>query len=286
MVCWGLAYVPSAWLTEDLPPLSAAAARLGAGGLLVLAVVAARGRSLHPGTGIATVLWLGLTQTAIFYGATFWGIVHGGAGLAAVLANTDPLFVAVLSVAFLGERLTGRQWSGLGLGFAGAALAVLADTDWPPRVSGAAMVVIAGALGWAVGTIVVARGVRGTGDPLPLAGWQMLAGALMLGVLGALETGPRELTPRALGLVLVLAVVGSALPMALFYTALTRGPAGEVSAWFFLVPVVGVLTAWPLLGERPGALLLGGMALVSVGLWLVLGRRPPRAGLVASDPAR
>jgi drug/metabolite transporter (DMT)-like permease len=285
MVCWGLAYVPSAWLTEGLPPLTAAAARLGAAGVLVLAVLAALGRSLRPGVGAGAVLWLGLTQTAVFYGATYWGIVHGGAGLAAVLANTDPLFVAALSAGFLGERLTGRQWAGLGVGFLGAACAVLAGGGWPPRVSPAALVVVGGALGWGVGTIVVARGVRGTGDPLPLAGWQMLAGAVMLASAGALEAGPRAAGPREAALVLMLALVGSALPTALFYTALTRGPAGEVSAWFFLVPVVGVVTAWPLLGERPGPLLLAGMVLVSAGLWLVLGRRRGRRGLVASRPA-
>ena len=55
---------------------------------------------------------------------------------------------------------------------------------------------------------------------------------------------------------MLLAAVGSALPLALFYIALVRAPAAEVSAWFFLVPVVGVLTAWPLLGrdaDRPPA---------------------------------
>jgi drug/metabolite transporter (DMT)-like permease len=46
-----------------------------------------------------------------------------------------------------------------------------------------------------------------------------------------------------------------------------------VSAWFFLVPVVGVLTAWPLLGETPSVRLVVGMAGVSAGLVLVLRRR-------------
>ena len=40
-----------------------------------------------------------------------------------------------------------------------------------------------------------------------------------------------------------------------------RGDAGKVSAWFFLVPVIGVLTAWPLLGERIRGLQWAGVAL-------------------------
>ncbi|MBY0394983.1 MAG: EamA family transporter, partial [Thermoleophilia bacterium] len=76
---------------------------------------------------------------------------------------------------------------------------------------------------------------------------------------------------------------GSALPLGLFYVALTRAPAGEVSAWFFLVPVIGVGTAWPLLGEAPDAALAAGMAAVAAGLWMVLGERGrPEGGLVDS----
>jgi len=46
-----------------------------------------------------------------------------------------------------------------------------------------------------------------------------------------------------------------------------------VSAWFFLVPVIGVLTAWPLLGEVPGPRLWAGLVLVCAGLWMVLAPR-------------
>lgn len=281
MLCWGSAYVPSAWLVEGVPPLTSAAARLGTAGLLLLGYLAARGRPLLPGVGWGIVAWLGFTQTAVFYGATYWGIDAEGAGLAAVLANTDPLFVAALSVPLLGERLTGRQWAGLGLGFAGAGIAVSQRGLWPPQPTWGALVVIVGALSWGVGTITAVRQVRGAASPLALAGWQMVIGAAMLAAAGALESGPRATGPREAALVLVLAAAGSALPLALFYTALIGAPAGVVSAWFFLVPVVGVLTAWPLLGEAPSGVLLAGMAGVSVGLWLVLavpaGRRLVRS---------
>jgi drug/metabolite transporter (DMT)-like permease len=96
---------------------------------------------------------------------------------------------------------------------------------------------------------------------------------------------PDATTLRELGLILLLAVVGSAVPFAMFYVALQRAPAAEVSAWFFLVPVVGVLMAWPLLGETPSARLVAGMVGVSGGLWLVLGRGAGGRGrLVPSTP--
>lgn len=287
MVCWGVAYVPSAWLVETWPPLLAAGARLGLGGAILLGLLAVAGRPLRPGVGPAVVGWLALTQTVLFYGATFWGIAHAGAGLAAVLANTDALFVAVLAAVVLGERLWAVQWTGLAVGLAGATVVVWEGPLWPPEVSAAAVVVVGGAVAWSVGTVVVARGVRAAGDPLALAGWQMLVGGLTLAVAGLVaEDAPRAAGGREIALVLGLAVVGSAVPFALFYLALTRAPAAEVSAWFFLVPIIGVLTAWPLLGEEPTVRLLVGMAGVCLGLWMVMGIRRGRSvgGLVDSAP--
>ena len=286
MLAWGAAYVPSAWLVETWPPILAAGARLALGGVLLLGMLIVTGRSLRPRVGVMAVAWLALTQTVLFYGAVFWGISQDGAGLPAVLANTDPLFVAVLAAIFLGEHLSGRQWVGLLVGLVGAAVVVWDGPLWPPALSPSALIVVGGALAWSVGTVVAARGVRGRAEPLALAAWQMLAGGVVL-VLGGLvgEGAPEATTPRELGLILLLAVVGSAVPFAMFYVALQRAPAAEVSAWFFLVPVVGVLMAWPLLGETPSAQLVAGMVGVSCGLWLVLGRGAgDRERLVPSTP--
>ncbi|MFN0089776.1 MAG: DMT family transporter [Acidimicrobiales bacterium] len=286
MLCWGVAYVPSAWLVESWPPLLAAGARLMLGGVLLLAVLAILGRPLSPGVGVAAVGWLALTQTVLFYGAVFWGIAHAGTGLSAVLANTDPLFVAVLAVAFLGERLGGLQWVGLALGLAGAAVVVWEGPLWPPQVSADALVVLGGAVAWSIGTVVAARGIRGRGAALALAGWQMTAGGAVLMIAGVVGEGdPSSTGAREIALVVALAVVGSAAPLALFYLALAAAPAAEVSAWFCLVPVVGVLTAWPLLDETPSVRLVVGMAGASAGLWLVLGPRAAARGRLVDSPS-
>lgn len=286
MLGWGAAYVPSAWLVESWPPLTAAGARLGLAGLALLGALAALGRPLRPGVSPMAVGWLALTQTVLFYGATFWGIAHAGAGLAAVLANTDPLFVAVLAALVLGERLAGLQWAGLAVGLAGASLVVWHGPLWPPELSAGALVVVGGALAWSVGTVVAARGMRGRAEPLALAGWQMAIGGAVLCLVGLVAEGPVErFGARELALVVGLALLGSAAPLALFYLALARAPASEVSAWFFLVPVVGVATAWPLLGETPGARLVAGLVAVSTGLWLVMGARGRGGGRLVDSAA-
>ena len=286
MLLWGVAYVPSAWLVETWPPLVAAGARLGVGGVILLAALALWGRSIDPRVGPAAVGWLALTQTVLFYGATFWGIAHAGAGLSAVLANTDPLFVAILATLLLGERLGPRQWTGLAIGLLGAAWVVWEGPLWPAELSLDALVVMGGALAWSLGTVAASRSVRGSADPLALAGWQMAVGGVVLVCVGVLsDHGTPTLGWREAGLILGLGVIGSAAPLALFYLALTRAPASEVSAWFFLIPVIGVASAWPLLGEEPTTRLLVGLAGVSLGLWLVLAGRAPGQGRLVDSPA-
>lgn len=285
MVGWGSAYVPSAWMVEDWPPLTAAGARFVAGGVVMMAALALLRRSLRPGVSRGVVLWVALTQTALFYGAVFWGIAHAGTGLSALLSNTDPLFVAILASLLLGDRLGARQWCGIAIGLIGAGVVVWEGPLWPPAISGAALVVVGGAIAWSIGTIAVTRGVRQRGDPLALAAWQILIGGLMLVAVGVGTDGPPAVDPRPFGLALATGIVGAALPLGLFYMALRSAPAGEVSAWFFLVPVVGVLSAWVLLGEEPHASLVFGLVTICAGLWLVMARRrTPGEGLVESPP--
>lgn len=285
MVGWGGAYVPSAWLIERWPLLVGAGARFALGGLLLLSVLAIAGRPLRPRVGWGVVGWIALTQTVLFYAAVFWGIAHAGAGIAALLSNTDPLFIAVLAALLLGERLSTRQWAGVVVGLVGAGVVVWEGPLWPVALSGDALIVLGGAVVWSIGTVTVARRVRGRADPLALAAWQMLAGGVVLIGAGLVVEGVPAADGEALALALLTAVLGAAMPLGLFYLALARAPAGEVSAWFFLVPVIGVLSAWALLGETPGPGLLVGLTTICAGLWLVMARRVAAPGpLVESRP--
>lgn len=271
MLGWGAAWIPSALLVERWEPQASAAGRLGLAGAVVIAVLIATGRRVLPGVGLPALLWIGLTQTALFYGIVFWGIAEEGAGLSAVLSNTDPLFVAALGVVFLGESLRRAQWAGLVAGFLGAAIVASPDGLLPFTPDLGALLVTGAGLSWALGTIVATRFLRGVTEPLALAGWQMLLGAAMLAALSiAVEAPPTDFGPEAVGLLLFTGVLGSAVPLVLFYAAIRHAPVGELSAWFFLVPVIAVIAAWPALGEDPTPGLIIGMILVAIGLWLVL----------------
>ena len=225
----GAAYVPSGLAGRDLaaperrrrPPGARGPGAAGRAG-------GARAAAAPGGGGAARSAGSALTQTVLFYGATFWGIAHAGAGLSAVLANTDPLFVAVLAGLVLGERLgappVARAWRS---GLVGAALRGLAGAAVAARALGAG----AGGGGRRL-RLERRHGGRGPRHaprarrPAALAGWQMAAGRCRArGGRRARPTRARRRSARARRpWSLALAVVGSAAPLALFYMALMRAP--------------------------------------------------------------
>jgi drug/metabolite transporter (DMT)-like permease len=66
-------------------------------------------------------------------------------GTASILVNTGPVFVALLAIRFLGERLTARVWLGVTISFTGALIIALSSGNGL-SVSGGALLVLAAAL--------------------------------------------------------------------------------------------------------------------------------------------
>ena len=60
----------------------------------------------------------GLMIHGLYLGGVFSAIAHGvPAGITALIVGLQPLLTAAVSPAYLGERITARQWWGLGLRF-------------------------------------------------------------------------------------------------------------------------------------------------------------------------
>jgi len=111
----------------------------------------------------------------------------------------------------------------------------------------------------------------------------MLLGSLPLVAAALLMAGPPIQWTGAFVAILVYNVVlGNAVAWLLWLYILTHLPAGIASLGMLATPVVGVLSAWIQLGERPAPAEAAGMALVGLALallsWQGL-RRPARLRL-------
>ena len=67
---------------------------------------------------------------------------------------------------------------------------------------------------------------------------------------------------------LYMAIFPSVVCYSIYYYALTHAPASRISAFSYLQPLLAMLMAIVLLGERPTAAFVSGGALVLVGVFL------------------
>lgn len=250
---------------EFAPPLWFGGLRTLVGGLALLLVLVIRREPLWPEARLARwILPLGLVATTFTYGAMFASPAYTGAGIASVLGNTQPLLIIVLAALFLSERIGWSKGLALGLGLAGVTLLALPgmrEQTGHPFLG--VMLALGASVSAAVATLTVKR-LRPGSELMALTGWQLVAGSIVLLGLSAVFE-PQETiawTGGFVGVLLSLALAGTALGTWLWFWLLQRAEAGQLSLYLFLVPVFGLLIATGGFGERLNALQGGGAALL------------------------
>src|ERR1700716_3892471 len=130
-------------------------------------------------------LWAGVSAGVIFgveFVLIYRGLLLTSASRAVVFLYTAPFFVALGSYLFLGERLRSSQWAGLGLSFAGVALAIgVAQADVDASVLLGDLMIVAGGALWAATTLLVKATPLLLAPPEKALGYQV---ALSIPILG------------------------------------------------------------------------------------------------------
>lgn len=279
-LAWGLNWPAVKIALSSLPPFSLRMIGLGCGGLLLLIFAFARGRRVLPEAGTwHGVIVGGVLTVAVFNMSTAFAQLNTSTSRAAVLTFTMPMMSAVLSWLVVGERLDRRKLAALFCGLAGIgvlALPVLESALAAHDVAaykGLGFPLIA-AFGWAAGTVYLKRWPI-AGDRVAMTAWQLLIGAAF-GAIGALITHeslpPLPLPGRVVAALAMHIVLGTAIAYWLWFILVERVSATVASLTTLMVPVVGVLGAMALVGDRPSltdwigfALVLGGAALIVLG---------------------
>lgn len=236
------------------------------------------------------LLGVGVFQMGIMVGLMTFGLKHVDAGRSVILVYTTSLWVLPGAVLFLHERISRWQVAGFVAGLAGVVILFNPlDFDWHDRVAllGNASLLLC-ALSWAVALLQV-RGHRWRLDPLQLLPWQSLLGALILLPFAAWQEGWPPHLPWSSRFVLIL--LYNVVPAGCFslWGIMAAGrvlPAVTLSIGQLATPVVGVLAAALMLGERPSGGKLMGLACILTGVALatVAGRRAARAARLAAAP--
>ena len=278
VLLWSSSFIAAKAGLRHLSPLLFVAMRLAGCAGVLLALMLLLRRSWEP---LGRRQWLhcaiaGALVNAVGLMAPHVGLLMAPAAQIAVVQSLTPLLTAGFGLVLLHERLLASQWLGLALGLAGVGLVVgQAALESTARFEGLLLAFV-GVLSLVAGTLYFGRFCRRI-PLLPGATAQFLAAAIVA-ALGAwlLETPRADFTPAAIAAIAWNTALVSLGGMGLYFAMLARGTAARTTANFYLVPGAAAVLAWVLLGERLSPLAISGLAVASVGCWLV--NAAPAAG--------
>ena len=275
---WASAFATGRLMVLDAPPIALISLRLLLTGLVGVTIARALGQTwaLPRGQIRATVLF-GLGQNGIYLGANFVALSRIEASLAAIIASSMPLLVALASWAIWREGLRPLGIIGMIAGFAGVVTIMGARIEGGADLIGIGLC-IAGAMALTFATLMVRGATAGGGNLLMIVSLQMIVGAVVLAPI-SLMIETYEVRWSA---VLVITFFYSAafpglIATLIWFMLVRRIGAVRAATFHFLNPAFGVLSAAILLGERLGLTDVIGVAVVMLGILAVqLSRAAPR----------
>jgi drug/metabolite transporter (DMT)-like permease len=270
-ILWSSAFSVAKLALVDCPPLLLLASRFLVAGVLMLAVGRIQGvRWTFSRRDVALFAVLGIANQAVYLGLGYVGLREISSGLSVLIISANPVITAVLAVMLLGERMTWGKNLGLLLGIGGVAyivgsrLAIGAD-----HLQGI-LLTIAALLSLVGGTILFKRFAPKDGLWIGNGIQSLAAGIASLPFALSFESvGDVVPTWRLLAAFAYLVLLVSVFAYLLWFQILTVSGATAASSYHFLMPPLGMLFGWLLLGERMATSDLLGIVPVVLGIYLV-----------------
>ncbi|HZR74051.1 DMT family transporter [Bradyrhizobium sp.] len=268
---WSYAFVAGKIGVTYCPPLILLAARFSTAGILILGAVALRGEgwSLSLRDTLVFAL-LGVANNALYLGLGYTGLKSVSAGLGGLIVSANPVFTAVFAALLLNEQLTWRKVFGLLLGLLGVGLIVGHRLSVGTDSLHGILFTFASLASIVAGTILfkllAPRGSLWIGN-----GVQNVAAGIVLIPFAATFADISDVVPnlQLLGSFAYLTLGGSVLAYVLWFHLLRVCGATAASAYHFLMPPLGMLFAWIVLGEHVAFRDLLGIVPVALGIYLV-----------------
>src|SRR5215471_17558025 len=287
---WSSAFSAAKIALADCPPLLLLTARFLIAGGVMLGAAALSGTNWRNLTrrDLIALAGLGIANNALYLGLNYLGMRSISSGLSALIVSMNPVLTALLATMVLDERMSWRKAAGLLLGVGGVAFIV------ESRIAGGidspvGILFTIGALVSMVGGAILFKRLAPNGGLWIGNGVQNLAGGLVLVPFAFTLESLGDVTPRWRLIVrlgysaMFVSVVGYLL---WFYLLISCG-ATAASAYHFLMPPLGMMFGWLLLGEHVASADLIGIFPVALGIYLVTrpaARRPPPRMASAQAP--
>ena len=266
-VIWGMGFTFAKAAIEHFPPILLMALRFSLTALTLVWFVR------PPWQLLGKIFWIALVSAAIQYSLTFTGLKGLDASTASLLIQVEVPFGALVAWIAFRDRLGWRRALGMLLAFVGVTL-IAGEPRYEDNLT-SILLVVGGALTWAVGQIMIKT--LGVVGGFTLIAWVAMMAAPQLFLASWLfEEGQMEAIEKAPPIVwmavVYLGLVMTALGYGIWYHLLARHDVNQVMPFLLLLPVTAVTGAVLFLGETltahtvaGGAFAIGGVVIIN--LW-------------------
>lgn len=272
---WSSAFTSARVIVQYAPPIGSLSLRFLISGLIGIGIAAYLGQSMRlTARQWRAVIIFGICQNGLYLGLNFVAMQWVEASLAAIIASTMPLLVAIAGWFFLGDRPRPLAMLGLAAGIAGVFLIMGLRMSGGVDPLGIALCVI-GVISLTVATLTV-RNASSGGNLLMVVGLQMMVGSVFLAPAAVLfETWSVEWNWQFVLAFIYTTLVPGLMATFTWFVLVNRIGAVRAATFHFLNPFFGVAVAALVLRESLGLLDLLGVAIIAGGILAVqLSKQP------------
>jgi drug/metabolite transporter (DMT)-like permease len=245
--CWGATFLALRWSVAEIPPLLTIALRCGAGGLLILAGIAATGGSLRASKAEwLTAVRAGLLLFVGGHGILAWASQRVASGEASLFMTAIPMWLVLIDSVHRRSPPSRRVLAGLAVGAIGVAVLSIGGGEWSGRPIERVGLLVSGAC-WGLGSIIGRDGARPKSAFLGTA-MQLLVGSIAT-VLVSIALGeaagwnPANVTVRGAGAMAFMIIGGTVLGFGAYTWLLRVTTPAAVGTYAFVNPVVALSLA-------------------------------------------
>lgn len=268
LLLWAAAFAGIRAGLESYGPGQVALLRFGTASLALGIYAIATRMRLPDARDLPMIALAGLLGITIYHVSLNFGEQTVTAGAAALLISASPIFTALMSSAWLKERLSVWGWAGVIVSFAGVALITLGEGRAFAFEPGAMLVLLA-AIATSAFFIVSKRTLKRY-NALEYTTYAIWAGTLpmLFFAPGLVRQFPSASLESTLAVVF-LGIFPGAISYVLWNHALSRMPASVLSTFLYFQPINATIIAWFWLGEIPSLLAFVGGAISLAGVAIV-----------------
>lgn len=272
---WGGSFVVVKVVVEEIPSFELGFLRfLVATPFMALFLLLQGKETRLPAKELPYLAILGLTGVTLLYVFQYSGIEFTTASTAAVLINTNVIFIAILSAFFLKEKFSFKKATGIILSFFGVVVVVFAQaTNEKIEFSSVfflgCVFVLLSAFCWAVYSIVGKR-LLARYDPFTVITYAFVLGTIFYLplVIPDVFVVVQNVSFNGWMAVFYVSLLCSVFGYVGWYYALARVDASQAAVFLNFIPLFAIIISFFITGEVPTLFFLIGAILIIYGVYL------------------